>query len=223
LGRPLEDKMKTKIIAITLILGILFSATAFARKGPGLASGFLNTADACGFGVGHIGGFAGIGDEATSVFGAITYGFSDFTEGRLKLGFSDLDVTGADPELMFGADLKYEFMDYYDKSKKQPLDMAFGAFLEFVNYEGGSVWEIGGNLITSIPYHFKSGRRLIPYGRFDLRLEQLSSENANDESDFKIGLNIGAKYELGSDMSIYGEFQFDDNTGLFAGLDFRAF
>jgi hypothetical protein len=77
--------------------------------------------------------------------------------------------------------------------------------------------EIGGNVIASIPYHLKSGRRLIPYGRFDMRLE------SNGESDFKVGLNLGTKFELGGDVDLYGEFQLDDNTALFLGLDFRAF
>ena len=114
-------------------------------------------------------------------------------------------------------------MDYYDKNKSQPMDMAFGAFLEFVNYAHADVWEIGGNYIASIPYRFDSGNRLIPYGRANLRLEKISFERGDDDSDLRFGVNFGVKYELSSEMNIYGELQIDGNTGLFLGLEIRTF
>ncbi|MCP4703864.1 MAG: porin family protein, partial [candidate division Zixibacteria bacterium] len=130
-----------------------------------------------------------------------------------------------DPKLILGVDFKYEFMDYYDKNGKQPMDMAFGGFLEYVDYGAISVLELGGNYIASIPYRFKSGRRLIPYGRVNLRLESISVDTpgGNNDSDFKFGLNLGVKYELTTEMNLYGEFQFDGLSGLFLGLDVRMF
>lgn len=210
-----------KIAMVALL--VLCPASVLVGNAYGQATGNLTTADATGFGVGYVGGFAGLGDDATSIFGTITYGFSDYTDGRLKFGFSDADGPNADPEILFGIDFKYEFMDYYDKNGKQPMDMALGGFLEFVNFQGGSVWEFGGNYIASIPYRFKSGRKLIPYGRANLRLEQVSIDNADNKSDFKFGLNLGVKYELTTEMNVYGELQLDNNTGLFLGLDVRMF
>ena len=202
---------------------LLCPASIYAGISGGLVTGNLTTADVIGFGVGYVGGFAGLGDDATSIFGTLTYGFSEYTDGRFKFGFSDADYQNADPELLIGFDLKYEFMDYYDKNGKQPFDMAMGGFFEFVNYQGASVWEFGGNIIASIPYRFQSGRKLIPYGRANLRLEQISIDNADNRSDFKFGLNLGVKYELTTEMNVYGEIQMDRNTGLFLGLDVRMF
>lgn len=99
--------------------------------------------------------------------------------------------------------------------------MAFGGLLEYVKYDEFSILELGGNLIGSIPYRLSGGQRLIPYGRFDFRLEKYS--NGGSESSFQVGLNLGTKYELSHDMNIYGEFQIDGNFGLFAGLEFQAF
>jgi len=209
---------KGALIALILSCPVLVNANSL-----GLASGNLSTADACGFGVGYIGGYVGLLDDATTVFGSLTYGFSQYTEGRLKIGFSDLEGSATDPEFMFGADFKYEFMDYYVKNRKQPLDMAFGGFLEYVSYQGFSILELGGNYIASIPYRFQSGRRLIPYGRADLRLESISVDGGGNNSDFQFGVNLGVKYELSSEMNVYGEFQIDGLAGLFMGLDVRVF
>jgi hypothetical protein len=209
------------ILAVAALLIALPFTGAYGGKSAGLASGNLTTADACGFGAGYIGGFVGFGDEVTSLFGTLTYGFSDYTEGRVRFGFSDLDVPDTDPQLLIGFDFKYEFLDYYDTMRNNPLDLAFGGFIEFVNYDPVSVLELGGNLLASIPYKLKSGQRLIPYSRFDMRLERVS--NGGSESDFRAGLNLGAKFELTQDVHLYGEFQLDGNAGFFAGLEVRAF
>lgn len=213
-------KGKTISAAITLLIVLSFTA-AYGDHSAGLASGNLTTADACGFGAGYIGGFVGFADEATSLFGTVTYGFSQYTEGRVKFGFSDLDAPDTDPQLLVGFDFKYEFLDYYDTMRNNPLDLAFGGFIEFVNYEYASVLELGGNLLASIPYKFKSGQRLVPYSRFNMRLEKYS--NGYTDSDFQAGLNLGTKFELTQDVHLYGEIQLDGNTGLFAGLEVRAF
>lgn len=206
-----------------LVTLMLLCPTYIYADSAGMASGYLATADACGFGVGYIGGFAGILDDGTSLFSSLTYGFSEYTEGRIKIGFIDGEGEASDPELLFGADFKYEFMDYNDKNGAQPLDMAFGGFLEYFDSGYFSVLQIGGNLIASIPYRFQSGSRLIPYGRAGLRMEKYSADSGVDDTDFQFGLNLGAKYELTTDMNLYAEFQADGLLGLFLGLDVRMF
>ncbi len=219
----------------SILKGVLLIAVLAFAVSPvegsdafGLTFGNLTTADACGFGIGYIGGFAGLADNGTTLFGTITYGFSDYTEGRAKIGFFDADYKGADPELVLGVNFKYEFMDYYDRNRKNPFDLAFGTFLEYVSVEWGSVLQLGGDAIGSIPYRLNSGRRLIPYARINVRLERASFDSpipgADDsETDFRLGLNAGTKFELSESLSIYGEFQLDGNDGFFTGLEFRAF
>ncbi len=199
---------------------ILLPLTAWSGS-DGLATGCATTADACGFGAGYLGAILGLGEESTNILGTLSYGFSQYTEGRVKLGLSDPDARDTDATIIFGADFKYEFLDYYDKINPAPFDMAFGGLFEWVDYDGLSVMQIGGSVIGSIPYHFQSGRRLIPYGRFNIRIERITRGDTKSEIEF--GLNIGTKYELSSDMGIYGEFQIDGNTGLILGIDFRTF
>ncbi len=206
-------------LAILMIGGFTISQ---AENSFGCISGNLASAEAIGFGVGYLGIFGGFGDNANSVFGSASYGFSKYIDGRIKLGFSDPDFVGSDPRLFIAADFKYQFMNYSNQNRHQPLDMALGGFTEFCDFGNSTIFQLGGNLIGSIPYRFSSGARLIPYARLDLRLERASSHGFSD-SDFQAGLNLGAKYELSPDMNIYGEIQIDGNTGLFTGIEFRAF
>ena len=212
-----------KLGAVILFSAVILAGPSVFADAFGLTTGYLSTADACGFGVGYIGGFAGIGDDGTTLFGSITYGFSDYTEGRFRLGFFDPDYPGSDPVLTLCADLKYEFMDYYDRHTKNPFDLAFGGFFEYTNIENANVWDLGANAIGSIPYKFASGRRLVPYARLDIRLEHVSVDNAGSDSNFRAGLNLGTKFEMTPDFHLYGELQIDGNFGLFTGVDIRAF
>ncbi len=217
--------MKKYCALLTLLFLPVIMTPCIHAASFGTTAGCLTTADACGFGSGYIGGFAGYGDEASTIFGNISYGFSNYTEGRVLIGFSDPDFSNADPSLLLGADVKYEVMDYYDKLRENPFDMALGAFIELVNYEGFSTLELGPYAIGSIPYRFSSGRKIIPYSRLNLRWERISfdeNDDAND-SNFRLGLNLGVKFELAGDINLYGEIQIDGNTGIFAGVDFKAF
>jgi len=208
--------LKKICFVLTVILFLSFSYSF-----GGILTGTLSPASTCGYGVGYLGGYAGLGDDATTLFGMLSYGFSDYTEGRFKLGFSDPDEGNADPQLLIGADFKYQVMDYNSKSAKQPFDMAIAGFFEYVDYDGDSYLQLGGNIIGSIPYRFSSGQRLIPYAALNLRLDRVS--NHYSHSDFEGGVNLGAKYELTQEMNIYGELQIDDNTAFFTGLEFRIF
>ncbi len=206
-------------LAVLLIISVIFISGSARADSAGLVTGNLATADACGFGLGYLSGNLGLGDNTTSFFGTLTYGFSQYTEGRIKLGLSDGERT--DASLLFGADFKYELLDYYDASHPAPVDLALGGFMEWIDYDGISVLQIGGNIISSIPYRFKGGQKLVPYGRINIRLEKLSNGNSNTE--LELGLNLGTKFELSNDLSFYGEIQIDGNTGLFLATEMRVF
>ena len=215
---------KKIFVAAAMFFILTCFTTAVAKDSAGLVSGNLTTADAAGTGIGYLGGFVGFGDNAAAVFGTFTYGVSDYTDIRFKLGFADADAPESDPEIFLGADFKYELMDYDDTLHNNPFDLATGVFMEFVNYEGGSVLQLGGNLIGSIPYRFESGHRMIPYARLNIRMERIDFDAADEsDTDFQGGLNAGAKFELNRDFNLYGEFQLDGNTGIFFGLDIRVF
>lgn len=214
-----------KILFAIGVMSFLVVGNTFADGGYGVILGNLTTADVCGNGQGYIGGYAGLTDNGTSLFGSVTYGFSDYTEGRFRLGFFDADAQNSDPVIVLGADIKYEFMDYYDRHTQNPFDLAFGGFFEYADVEGGSILGVGANAIGSIPYRFESGKRLIPYARFNIRLERWSSDSdaIDSESDFRAGLNLGTKFEMSEDFHLYGELQIDGAFGLFTGVDIRAF
>ena len=213
--------MNKVISRAAILVAILLFASPLYADSAGLLTGCLTTAQTVGFGQGNIGGFAGFGDDVTTIFGAITYGFSDYTEGRFKLGFADPDGSNTDPQITIAADFKYQFMDVNSKARKQPLDMAFGFLFEWVDFDGVSVIQLGGDLIGSYPFKLSGGSTLSPYGRVNIRLERIS--NGDSDSNFEGGFNTGVKWDISPSVALFGEIQMDGNTGFFTGIDFKAF
>ena len=226
----MEENNNTRRIVImrkAIVLAALFmftiSCTPVWADSAGLFTGNLTTADAVGTGIGYFGGFVGFGDNMSTVYGTFTYGLATYTDIRFKLGFSDPDYEGSDPKLMLGCDLKYEIMDYDDTLHKNPFDLAAGGFLDYADYDYAPVLEFGGNIIGSIPYRFKSGQKLYPYARINVRMERIDPERGDANTDFEAGMNIGTKFEMTPDFNLYGEFELDGNTGVYFGLEVRAF
>ena len=210
--------MKRLLLVSTILLVMALPGMCFAEA-AGSHFGTLTTARAMGMGHGAFGLGVGIADR-TSFVGTFNYGLSRFTEGRVKLGFVDVDYAGdSEIKLSLAADFKYQFM-VMDKVSNSPMDMATGAFLEFIDYDGASLLQLGGQLIGSYPVLLDNGKLLSPYGRLNVRMERVS--NGGSDTDIQFGLNGGVAFELSKTMNIYGEFQIDGNDGLFLGIDFQT-
>jgi len=190
----------------------------------GSAFGSLTTARAIGQGAGNFGFAVGFAD-ATSFTGSFTYGLSQYTDGRLKLGLIDSD--NSDAKLTLGADFKWQFWNYGPGST-HPFDFAVGGFFEFVDLDAASAFQIGGHLIGSYPIVLTRGGTLTPYGRFNARLEALSFDRpvgaSGDDSDtnLEVGLSGGVEWKMTTTVSLFGEFQIDGNDGVFLGVDFNV-
>jgi hypothetical protein len=204
-----------RIFVVSLIL-VVASVGMVKGEAHGSAFGALTTAQALGQGRASFGGGVGIAD-ATSFAGTFTYGLSQYTDGRLKVGLIDYDF--GDTELTLGADFKWQFWNYGPQSN-QPFDFAVGGFFEYVDYDFLSVLQVGGQLIGSYPIVLQRGGTLVPYGRFNARLESYS--NGDSESNLEVGLNGGLQWKMTTEVSLYGEFQLDGNDGLFLGIDFNV-
>jgi len=206
-----------------LILGLLAALAvtgSVSADSVGSAFGTLTTAQALGAGRAAFGAGVGVAD-ATSFFGSFTYGLSSYTDGRVKVGLVDHD--GADAELTIGADFKWQFWSYGPNSK-HPFDFAVGAFFEYADIDRFSIFQVGGQLIGSYPIALRGGSTLVPYGKFNARLESISWDadfpgNDDSESNLEVGLNGGLQWKLTSDVALYGEFQIDGNDGVFFGID----
>lgn len=201
--------MKKVILTVCLIL--LFTISSVSAGG----FGSLSTANTIGMGNGNFMGILGTGDF-TSFGGVFTYGMSDNTDGRLKLGLID-GPGGSDATLMFAADFKYNFISIDSSLQNGPFDMAFGGFFEFYDFDGSSSWSLGGQYIGSYPIKMSDGSMLSPYGRLAVRLE-----SANSNSDLELGFNGGVKWKMNKNIDLYGEIEFDNADNFFFGIDFRV-
>ena len=211
---------KAAIILVTVLI-------AGAAYGDGLdaygsAFGTLSKAQVIGQGAGDIGLAVGAADLSSFV-GFFAYGLSESTEGRVKLGIAD--DRGVDATVTFGLDFHYQMLDFNSAVQQDPLDLSVGGFLEYVNFDDPSVFQIGADLLGSIPFSLSGGTTLTPYGRFNVRLERYKGtikDESRSETELKFGLSLGTCWDMSENFGLYGEFQFDGNDGLFAGLRYRV-
>jgi hypothetical protein len=206
-----------RMFMTVMLLGVLALGTSTTiQAGAGSAFGALATADPVGQGRGDFGFAVGVAD-ATSFTGSFTYGLSQYMNGRLKLGLLDADYS--DTRLVFGADFAWQFLGV-DMQRNRPFDLAAGGLLEYVSFEGSSVLQIGGHLTGSYPFKLRNGSELIPYGRFNTRIESISwdSPGVDSETNLEVGFNGGVKWKLAPTVSLFGEFQIDGNDGVFFGV-----
>jgi len=213
--------MKKTILVMIIVLA-LSATSSFADNSIGSAFGTLTTAKALGQGKGTFGFGVGLADN-TSFVGTFAYGLSQYSDGRLKLGFIDPD--GGDAEITLGADYKWQFWNVGPDSRN-PFDFAVGMFMEYVGYDPLSVFQFGGNLIGSYPVALKRGGTLTPYARFNARVEWLSWDRDPDfpgddsESNLQVGFSGGVQWQMTPTVAFYTEFQIDGNDGVFLGIDF---
>lgn len=215
--------MKRKFVAF-LILFSLMAGSSYAIDAAGSAFGNLSAASTVGQGKGSFGFGVGICD-ATSFVGSFTFGLSEYTDGRVKLGLVDAD--GADTEFTIGGDFKWQYWSY-GPNTGHPFDMAVGGFFEYADYNFISVFQVGGHLIGSYPIQLKNGGTLAPYARINARVESISLDTPpgytgdDSESNLELGFNGGVQWIMTSTVSFYGEFQLDGNDGVFLGVDFNV-
>ena len=216
-----------KTVTIVFVCGVFLASSAVADphdNAIGSSFGCLSTARAAGMGKADFGAGLGFAD-GTSFFGSFTYGLSQYTEGRFKLGLID-DDDYDDAEVTLGADFKYQVWSY-EKDGARPLDMAVGGFFEYVDLGRLSVLQIGIHMIGSCPYAMTNGTTLSPYGRLNVRIESVSWDDAlpgrdDSKTHLRLGLNAGVCWEVTSTVDLFGEFQIDGNTGLFLGIDYNV-
>lgn len=217
--------MKKVVVLVTTIVLVAGMVHGGSLDALGTAFGTMSTAQTIGQGQGALGLGVGAADM-NSFFGFFAYGMSATSEGRLKLGIADDNKV--DAKVTFGLDFHHQMLDA-DMARQDPLDLAVGGFMEYVDFNGLSVFQVGADLLGSHPIDLSNNTTLTPYGRFNVRLERYKAEStvngqkvSSSESELKFGLSLGAAWDMTPDFGLYGEFQFDGNDGLFIGLRYRV-
>ncbi|MEA3297424.1 MAG: hypothetical protein U9R56_06120, partial [candidate division Zixibacteria bacterium] len=186
--------MMKKAIGLILVLLLVVVGNDAAAGAFGSSFGTLTTAKSIGLAKGTVGFGVGVA-ERTSCVGVFRYGISTFTDIRFKVGLAD-DNDG-DTKPTFGADFKYQLLSY-SQDGTTDLDIAFGGFAEYVDFGSTSALQIGGHVLGSCPIALQGGTTLSPYGRMNIRVENITWQEKNNdkivdksESNLKFGLNIG--------------------------------
>lgn len=204
--------------------------------------GQMSPASILDYGTGKLGGYFFTADDAFGVVGSARYGFSKYVEGRARMGFVDQDGRDTDPHIIFGVDVKYLLWEYIRKKPVSnsstaaeyynPFDLSLGFGLEYAKLQTYSVFGLGTSVIGSFPFYFKNRSSIEPYARFNIRYQHNSFDTrhpvtgrveSHSDSDFEIGLNLGALFSLTPLVDFTAEFQLDDQNAFYLGVDFAAF
>jgi hypothetical protein len=208
-----EASMKFRTVVSTILIVLLAGAASAQYLGQMSPASVMKT------GTGKFGGYAILAEHATAVVGSLRYGFSEYLEGRARLGF--VDPEGGDLGIIFGGDFKYLLWKY--KENENPIDLSLGGFLEYADQNHGSLLGLGGSVIGSLPFHLKNGSSIEPYARLNLRMQRASFDIGTSHSDLKGGLNVGALFSVTPLVDFTAEFQIDDEWAFLVGVDFAAF
>jgi len=195
--------------------------------------GQVSTARTLVPGANDMGGYLGLFDNYTTVFGQYRHGMSPHLDMGLQFGLADPDAPHADAGVIFGGDLKYNVMSAgYD-----PFDMALDLRASFYDVSSRSVFSIGGGVLLSHDYAISQGSIVAPYGGVFMRIDHVSvDENAfrtqalatarsakadGDDTDLNISGVAGVKWGLSDLIDALGGFVLDDEWGLVLGLNFK--
>jgi hypothetical protein len=212
-----KGKSAMKKMAISLlILGLLVMAAPV----QGQFLGHLRPAETLGMGSLRLGTSVGVFQDAFTLTGRIQYGLAAVIDFTADLGLLDYENTD-DPELLLGAALHFQALQY---NLGNPVDMTVGFFTEYYELDRGpykdySDISLGVSLAMSRPLRFPSGLEVIPYGEANIRIDRVETFRGTD-SDFNLGLNLGAALPLSGTAQFVAEAQLDDQFGVLVGINF---
>lgn len=223
-------------ITLTVLLALLVTASVAWADNAGTMFGALSTAQASGKGQTTLSGIVGVTD-VTSFGGSLTYGLSDRTDFRVKLGVAD--ETYWNTAVLVGADLQWQLWDQTSMepgAARHPMDLAVGGFMEWSNWnadqqgtfiDSEQLLEAGFQVTGSHTYAMNNGTSWTPYARTNLRYEHISLNFApgtignTSDGHMALGLNGGVAWGVSQRVSLYGELQIDGNDGLLLGMNYR--
>lgn len=207
----------TKKIAIFLtFLSLMLAAVPVQAQ----LLGDLRPAETLGMGSLKLGTSMGVFEDAFTLTGRVQYGLASVVDLTADLGLLDYENTD-DPEVLLGAGLEFQILQ---NSLGNPLDMTVGFFTEYYQLNNGRFHDfsdlaLGLSVAASRPINFPSGLEVIPYGQANIRVDRLKYGD-NSDSDFNLGLNLGAALPLSGTTQFVAEAQLDDEFGVLVGLNF---
>ena len=204
------------------VLGLVMVMVIFLASGSQAQFlGQLSTAQSPGPGNSFLGGYFGIYEDAFSFFGQYRYGFANYLDGAIKLGFINVDAngfrnTGSQAGLLVGGDVKYQLLDAV---LGDPFDLAIGGGTEFTAASDFNLFSLGGNLVGSYPFELSNGKHISPYARFNLRMQRQG--DGGTTTNLKAGMNFGTQLELDKKWNLIGEFFIDEQIGFVFGFNYK--
>ncbi|MCK4427812.1 MAG: hypothetical protein KAW16_04955 [candidate division Zixibacteria bacterium] len=220
-----------RIIYSVITIGIIIMVSTFSASAQFL--GQLSTAQTQNKGETMLGAYLGVYEDAFSLFGQFRHGVVRYLDVGFKMGMLNLDPGYGEGKagLIFGGDVKYWFLE---RESNDPLDLSFGAGMEFLKITDYSLFTLGGNVIASYEFEYGPQKSVTPYGRLNLRWERANFKHSGrwvgrgkkedwTDDDMGVALSLGADLKLWQDFNMVGELQIDDNVGFVGGVNYKIF
>lgn len=198
-----------KIVALIAVFMLSIGGSAAI----GQYSAVVNTAETVIKGESQALAYFGIYDDVNALVGAYRYGIGGYTDASVRFGFVDYNRRFSnDDGFVLAGDLRYQVMEV---RIKDPLDLAVGGSFETVLGIGAGNFSFGGFVTGSHSIALNKDKNLWPFGRLIMRLDRFASN-----TDFNIGLNIGASFNISQSTFVSSELQFDNQFGFIIGIIF---
>ncbi|PJA26690.1 MAG: hypothetical protein CO189_09700 [candidate division Zixibacteria bacterium CG_4_9_14_3_um_filter_46_8] len=172
------------------------------------------------------GGYLGFYEKVTIV--AMTqyrYGFTNFLDGGFQFGGFSADIGEEDEAgIVFGGNIKYRILN---AAAGDQFDLSSGIGLETAQASNYHLYSLSGSIIGSFRLQSSSGKLITPYSRMAFHVQNTHwdqhglHEKGTSDSDFDLGLNLGAQFSLNNNSSIIAELQLENGFfGFIAGINY---
>ena len=208
--------MYKKFMLVILLVMLMGSSVSAQFLGQ------MASARTKGPGSGELGTYLVLGDNITCVVGSVRFGLAPSMELRGRMGYLDPDP--GDGSILVGGDFKYQVWDF---ERSLPCDLSFGAGLAYVDFDGYSVFGLGGTVTASMPFEAAKTASFEPYTAFNIRYQKEDFEagpgNDNSDSSLEVALSLGCVFSLPRITDFTAEILIDDDTAFLVGFTFLKF
>ena len=219
---------KERFVRKVSLFCIMCALALFAGSASAQFLGQMSPASVLETGHSNIDSYVIIGEHMVGVVGGWTYGFSQFVEGRARLGFVDPD--GGDMSVILGGDMKYLLLPY--KENENNFDFSLGGGFEYTKLAIAKYLSVHGSAIGSMPVALKNGKSIEPYARVTLRMQHVSEDeiivlgtkvSGGSDTKLKIGAAVGAKFKVIDLTDFTAEIQIDEDFAFLLGITLLEF
>ncbi len=150
------------------------------------------------------------GDDALGLLTQLRLSFMPNVDFGFQGGLNRIEVGSRDRNTVrMGADVKFGVAQ---AGAALPADLSLGAAIGVQTGDRFTLLSLGPMAAASRAFAVNPNNSVTPYASLLLRFSSLDL-GATTDTDFDLGLRLGADFHIGPDLGLIGEFQFNNDAG----------